>query len=301
MTLPSSPVLSKVAVVVLNYRGKNCLKDCLASLENLDFLEKEIIVVDNASRDGSLEEAERLFPHFVFVRHEENVGFAKGMNAGIRRALANGADYVWLFNNDAEADEKSLKFLVNVAEKNPQAGLLSPVVTGKDGKRTWFAEGRINPARMRTEHAPANPRKLSEECYESEYLSGCALLVRKEVIKKIGFLDEDFFLYYEDADYSLRARQAGFTLLVVPAARVRHNEQSTESYQKVYHLVYSGLVFFGKHATMVSRPYFWLYVTIRRIKNALDRLLGRPAAFLVSQAYKDYFDEYGAFFLPRLR
>lgn len=301
MAAPPSSIPPKVAVIVLNYRGKDCLSPCLASLAALSYPEKDVIVVDNASRDGSLEAAKALFPNFVFVRNDENVGFAKGMNVGIRLALSRGAKYVWLFNNDALAEKKSLGLLVSLAEKSPKAGLFSPIITETAGGKLWFAAGRINFFRMRTEHAPVAVKNLGRESYESAYLTGCALLIKKEVIKKIGFLDERFFLYYEDTDYSLRAQEAGFRAVVVPAARVSHGEQSAQSSQKVYHLVYSGLLFFGKHATFPQRLYLALYVTIRRIKNVLECLFSGTRGKLVHRAYKEYFHDHSALLLPRLR
>ncbi len=307
MVQPTSVSLPRVAIIVLNYRGRDCLIPCLDSLTALSYSERDIIVIDNASGDGSLEMAERLFPKLHFVSLRENVGFAGGMNQGIREALTRGADYydyVWLFNNDAIAEKESLTCLVKGAQENSQAGLLSPLILEKSGLRVWFAAARKNVFRMRAEHTRPLPSLLKQQSYESELLTGCALLLTKEVIKKVGLLDERFFLYYEDADYCMRARQAGLRLLVVPGARVLHSEESEKNNQKVYQLVLSGLLFFGKWATLHERLYLGPYVTIRRIKNATDRLLGRPKALLVAQAYKDFFHGkslISALFFPRIR
>src|SRR3989304_7306263 len=203
----------QVGIIVLNYNGRRCLLPCLQSLDQLEYPNKEIIVVDNNSTDGSLKEAQKKFPHFVFVRNKKNEGFAKGMNIGIKEALARGAKRCWIFNYDAEAHPQTLDKLISAAQENPRAGLLSPIIYETNNNNLWFAKGRIDFLRMRTLHIHPTSEELNAKTYKSEFLTGCALLIKKELIEKIGFLDERFFLYYEDADYSLLAIQAGFDCL----------------------------------------------------------------------------------------
>lgn len=279
----------KVAIIVLNYNGSGQLLPCLESLSGLTYPEKEVIVVDNASQDGSWEEAKLRFPEHVFIRNGKNLGFAGGMNVGIRATLPRGAEWVWLFNNDATAEQDSLSLLMETAKRFPDTGLLSPLILDPETENIWFARGRVNWWRMRTEHEAVSQPLLKEPFYPSEILTGCALLIRKEVIGRIGLLDERFFLYYEDADYSLRASKSGFENVVVPGARVFHGEQSRLNPDKVYHLVLSGLRFFAMHTPWYRRPYMAIYATIRRLKNRLDIGFRRDGAALkVRQAYADY-------------
>lgn len=281
----------KVGIIVLNYNGKHCLSSCLQSLDRLEYPEKEIIVVDNNSTDDSFTAAEKKFPHFTFVRNEKNDGFARGMNVGMRLALSRGARWCWIFNYDAVADQRALSALVLAAQENPRAGLLSPVIYEPDSDHLWFAKGKIDYSRMRTLHIPPAKKELASKTYPSEFLTGCALLIKKELIDAIGFLDERFFLYYEDADYSLRASRAGFACLVVPGAKVSHSEESKARPEKTYFLVYSGLLFFEKWASLYMRPYLAAYVTIRRVKNIFDRICGRAgAAQETHRAYRDYYE-----------
>lgn len=275
----------QVAIIVLNYNGQDCLLPCLKSLNDLTYQEKMIIVVDNDSQDDSFEQAQKTFPNFVYLKNDQNKGFSGGMNTGIRYALDQGVTWVWLFNYDALAEKEALATLLSGAEGRGSGQLLSPVVVDEKGRK-WFSGGRINYLRMRAEHIASKEEKTP---YKSEYLSGCALLIHREVFEKIGFLDEDFFLYYEDADFSLRARKAGFSCLVVPKSQVIHSEQSNFNQNKVYHLVLSGLLFFEKHTPWQLRPYIFGYVTIRRVKNRIDVWLGREAASMVQKAYATYF------------
>lgn len=280
----------KIGIIVLNYNGERCLLPCLKSLDQLEYSPKEIIVVDNNSTDGSLEEAEKEFPHFVFVRNSKNQGFAKGMNIGMKEALARGAEWCWLFNYDALSHSQTLDKLISVTQENLRAGLLSPMIYETDSDKIWFAKGRIDFWRMRTVHTRPTKQELAAKTYKSEFLTGCALLIKKELIEKIGFLDESFFLYYEDADYSLRAAQVGFDCLVVREAKVLHKEESKFNPRKIYFLVYSGLIFFNKWAPFYLKPYLFVYVTMRRVKNFWDRLANKndAAAQEVYLAYRDY-------------
>jgi len=274
-----------VAIIILNYNGKDFLSRALQSLVSLEYEMKEILVVDNHSQDDSFERAKREFPQGIFLRNSANLGFAAGMNVGIREAKRLGAEYVWLFNNDAEADPGSLSRLVDFCEENPEAGAASPVIADYQGK-DWFASGEISYFRMRAIHG----RKKSETVpYESEYVSGCALFVRQSALEEAGLLDERYFLYYEDADLSLRIRQSGKRLFVVPTATVWHSEQSErERSGKTYHLVYSALLFFHDHTPISLRPWIRFYEFLRRMKNHIDRFLHRPKAAIVYQAYQDY-------------
>lgn len=283
--------MPKVAIIVLNYNGRDCLPGCLSSLGSLSYPDKEIIVVDNGSSDDSFTTAKKDFPDCSFIENGKNLGFAAGMNRGIRSALERGADFVWLFNYDAQAAPDSLSLLIDTASSHQEAGLLSPAITDQHGK-AWFAKGQIDFLRMRAIHIRPEPRELAAGAYPSRFLTGCALLIRRDVFEKIGFLDERFFLYYEDADFCLRAANAGFGCLIVPGARVKHTEISSENPEKTYHLVYSGLIFSKQHAPRILKPWLAGYATIRRLKNRFDRLLGREDADAVCRAFKD-FDRYG--------
>jgi GT2 family glycosyltransferase len=250
-----------------------------------------VVVVDNASSDHSLEQAQEHFPHYTFIHNEINKGFAGGMNTGMRFALNQGAELLWLFNNDATALPETLTTLVEVARTSPVLGLLSPRIFNRQTEAIWFAKGRIDAFRMRAIHQTPSFKEGQKSWYDSDFVTGCALLIRRKVVESIGFLDERFFLYYEDADYSLRAQKNGFRVGVVPQARVYHSEQSQANPQKLYYLVLSGLLFFEKHASVWQKPYFLIYGTIRRIKNMFDRMRGRAGAQTVYRAYQEFYHD----------
>lgn len=277
----------KVFIVILNWNGKEVLADCLRSVFSLKGVPFEVVVVDNASRDGSLEAARSSFGRAHFIVSETNVGFAAGMNLGIKYALSRGAGYVWILNNDTVCGRESLRELLLAAEKEPTCAIVSPIILTSSGK-AWFLAGKIDFFRMKAYHTDPPVSTRDNEPYESRYLSGCALFFSAKTIKKIGFFDEKYFLYYEDADLSMRAKKAGCRLLVVPKSVIVHSEQSGGNPEKSYWLVRSGLRFFALHTPALLRPWMTLYILLRKVKNGMDKGKRKKEAFLVSRAYEDY-------------
>lgn len=279
--------MPKVFVIILNYNGKKTLTDCLKSVFQMNYPDFEVVVVDNNSKDGSVEEAKSLFSRAHFIINEANLGFAAGNNVAIRFALEKGADYVWLINNDASVEKNTLSALIEEGEKKNSIGILSPLILHSETKNIWFGKGVIDWKQMKTLHV--SPPTLLQP-YASEYICGCAMLIKKEVFKKIGLLDEKYFLYYEDADFSVRALKAGFELQIIPSVQVFHHEASSENPNKLYWLVLSGLQFFHTQSPAYIKPWIVFYTLLRRLKNKVDILI-KPSeeAQEVSRAYFDYF------------
>ena len=278
----------KVFIVILNYNGRDVIKKCLTSVFKIDYPDFEVVIVDNNSSDGSFEMAKSTFSKASFIRNEENLGFSAGNNIGIRFALERMADYVLLLNNDTEVEAEFLKKLVEEGEKNEAIGVLSPVIFFENKQDVWFSGGKINWLKMKTAHEQ-NIKK--DEVYKTKYVTGCAMLIKAGVFKKIGLFDENFFLYWEDADFCLRARKAGFKSLIVSASWVYHAEKSEKSNKnKIYWLVFSGLLFFKKNTPFFLRLWISCYVFFRKIKNRADilRKKDKEISQMVQKAYQDF-------------
>lgn len=256
----------KVFIVLLNHNGKEWLKDSIADLYKIDYPNFEIVVVDNNSTDGSLEGARLAFPRVSYIKNEENIGYAAGNNVAIRYAMEKQADYILLLGVDAKANAYFLKKLVAVGESSEYIGLVSPLIYFKDTTRVWFSGGKINWFAMRTtlEH-----KDLKKTTKETQFLSSCAMLVKKEVFKKIGLLDEDYFLYLENVDFSFRARRAGYEAVVTPDSTISYWEKEENNKNKTYWLIISGLIFFRKNTPVYFQPWIKLYLSARKIKNWL--------------------------------
>lgn len=280
----------KVFIIILNYNGQDCLKRCLTSVFKIDYPNFEVILLDNASEDGSLEMAKKDFSRAIFIRNNINLGFAGGVNVGIRFALEREADYVLLLNYDTLVETNFLTKIIEAGESMPSVGILSSLVMNAYNKEIWFAGGKINWLKMKTEHFLV---AKDGKPYEVNFLSGCAMAIKASVFLKIGLFDEDYFLYWEDADFGFRAQKAGFKLVLTPESWVYHFEKSEEQKpRKIYWLVLSGMLFFKKNSTFWSKPYFCLYNYLRRLKNKLkikkspeDRILQA-----VNQAFQDFSD-----------
>ena len=219
------PNRPRLFTVVLNWNGMEDLVECLCSVKE-SIYKTEIIVVDNGSTDGSVSVVTKQFPEIAIFETGCNLGFGAN-NLGISQALKSGADYVLLLNNDTWVDPQCFDRLVQVAEDYPQAGILSPRICYYwNPELIWYDGGNLEKVNGFWEHKHIHGESLvnsvGEENREVDYICGCAMLIRRKVIEKIGGLDSRFFMYWEDSDYSFRARRAGFRLIHVPSARVLH-------------------------------------------------------------------------------
>ena len=213
-----------VYVIVLNWNNYPYTLGCLASLEKLDYPNYHIIVVDNGSTDDSVRRIRNAYPSVTLLKIEGNVGFAGGNNVGIRYALEQGADYVWLLNNDTRVDPNALTAMVSVAERDPKAGAVGAVLYYMDEPervQAWGG-GRVSLWWGISRHftAPVPVERI-------HYITGASLLIRREALEEVGLLDEGFFMYWEDADFGFRLRKAGWKIAVASSARVWHKESAS--------------------------------------------------------------------------
>jgi GT2 family glycosyltransferase len=213
-----------VAIIVLNWNGKGDTIECLESLRKVTYPNFNVLLVDNASTDGSVELFKRDHPDIELLVNEKNLGFAGGNNVGIRRALEEGADYLLLLNNDTVVCPDFLGGLVDIAEGDPRVGIVGPKICFySDPEKVWSAGGSIN---MFTGRIGNDGEGLAQKdlkgTKEVDYVSGCALLVKSGVVERIGPMDERYFLYFEETDWNLRARRLGYACVVDNDVRILH-------------------------------------------------------------------------------
>ncbi len=212
-------------VVVLNWNGKEDLLECFGSLRSATY-SIQVILVDNGSKDSSVTEVRARFPEVSIIVNKTNVGFS-GNNVGMEEALRRGADYVLLLNNDTWVEPHCFQELIRAAEENPEIGILSPrICYYSNPELIWYDGGKLDNVNGFLRHSHINSDRLTgsvdDRPMQLDYVCGCAMLIRRQVIEQIGVLDQRFFMYWEDVDYSLRAKNSGFGLLQVPSARVLH-------------------------------------------------------------------------------
>jgi len=214
-----------VCVVLVNWNGWRDTLQCLESCERLAYPHFEVIVVDNGSTDDSVARLRSRFPDLRLIETGANLGFAGGNNAGMYAALGMGAAYVWLLNNDTVIDPASLGALVDAVRADATVGLAASKIYYQDKPDTlWYAGGYLSPLWGWSRHRGAD--EPDEGQYDAltvvEFATGCSLLARAGAVTSIGPMDESYFLYWEDIDWSARARRAGWRVVYVPGSRVWH-------------------------------------------------------------------------------
>lgn len=216
----------KVSIVILQYNNSVDTIRCLYSVFNAQYhnLEAvEIIVVDNASEPEHLQNIRDYMKSqpsqykVAFLKNSFNLGYSGGNNTGIKYALENGAEYVFILNNDATIEKDTLENLIRAGESDFQIGILSPQII--EGDQTTYG-GEVNWLKAELKHIK-DPKK------DPGYIPGTAMLVRRNVFEKIGLFDTRYFLYFEDADYSMRAKKAGYKLAVIPRSTISHKTSTT--------------------------------------------------------------------------
>ncbi|MCL4397664.1 glycosyltransferase family 2 protein [Patescibacteria group bacterium] len=230
--------MTKISVVVLHVKNAAMTGECLASLEKLKVrdIDLSLIIVDNASEDDFSGYKSKW--DFIFIKNEKNLGYAGGNNVGIKRALEDGAEYVWILNNDTVVDPHCLQELVIAAQRHPSGGIFGAKIyfapgyefhkekykKSELGKVLWWAGGEIDWNNVMTKHRGVDEVDINQYAQEEKTgaVTGTAMLVTREVFEKIGLLDEKYFLYFEESDFCLRALRAGFELWYVPTAVVWH-------------------------------------------------------------------------------
>lgn len=214
----------RISVLVLNWNGYEDTAACLHSLARSDYANQEILVVDNGSTDGSGERLQREFPGCRFHFTGENRGYAGGNNAGFEAALESGADYVLVLNNDTLVEADAVRRLMEVADVEDAGIVSAKIYYESERSRFWFAGGRID-----IDAGTAINEGLNEKDHGQfnkirpiDFASGCAMLVRRDVIEAVKGFDERYFLYFEEVDFCIRARAAGFRIVFAPGAVVWH-------------------------------------------------------------------------------
>ena len=256
----------KVVIVVLNWNGKHVTVECLESLVEVDYSNYEILLVDNGSTDGSQECFRARYPEITLLDNGVNLGFAEGNNVGIRWAIDRNADYILLLNNDTVVHEKFLAELVRVAERDSNIGFVGPKIYYYDchGRRDViaFAGGHINLwiGKALNIGEREKDRVQYDDIKEVDYVQGACLLVKREVVQRIGLLDSTLFAYWEETDWCVRGHRAGYKSVFVPKAKVWHKvAASSGGVRRRYYLTRNLFWFMKKHAAGKQYLSFLVY------------------------------------------
>jgi len=245
----------KVFIIILNWNGLEDTDACLESLRKLTYPNFEIVLVDNGSVKDEGTILKEKYPEIHLIKNHQNVGFCGGNNIGAKYALKHGAKYLLFLNNDTIVNPEFLEKLIEFGEKNPKVGILGPLIYyWQEPDEIYSCGGYFNIwfcfARDYHFIPKFNKKNIG-------FISGCAFLIKREVIKKIGLWDESFFTYWDEVDFCQRAKRAGIEIACVPEAVIYHKVARTNIYlskRYIYYMTRNNLLLAKKHAKWYHWP-----------------------------------------------
>ena len=265
----------KVGIVILNWNNAQDTIECLSSLLNQQYDNYFVVVVDNGSTDNSKDRISQAYPNIEILPLDTNTGYAVGNNKGISRAIELGAEFVFILNNDTIVSPSCLQELISVAKTSNKKSMVGPkmyftnpsdFLYSKGSLVLWKQAKTIHRGMFQQETLPVadeNPEKV-------DFISGCGVLVSKQLIEKTGGFDEDFFLNFEDTEWGIRAQRFGYEVWYIPKAVIWHKVSSTlgiASPANTYYMTRNSLRFFWMNSTGVLRWYSVFKIILETIKT----------------------------------
>lgn len=240
----------KILALIVTYNSQDDIEKCLNSLLK-STASIDLLIIDNNSSDSTVEIVKK-YKQVKLIETKRNLGYAGGNNVGLDYGLSSGYKYIFLANPDLTIEPGTIESLVSEAERSSKAALLSPLVTNaRKGGEVWYAGSNIDWKTGLTPHASIGlkPVEISRKPFITDRACGAAMLIRVGALSKVGLLPEEYFLYYEEADWSQVFVRAGYQVLVVPEAVAHHNVSAStgeESPLVWYYMVRNRLYFVKK-------------------------------------------------------
>lgn len=283
--------IAPVSVIVVNWKTPDLTCKALAALYNSTVSPAQVIMVDNASGDDSVHRVRAQFPEVVILENTENVGFAKANNWAITTVV--NQPYIWLLNSDTETAPESLAQLVDYIQKNPRVAAVGPQLVYPT--RAWQSVGGFFPGplnvlyyllpftwffpvtwRQKLKGIALFPQPIPESGFDLDYVTGAAVLLRHEALKKVGLLAEDYFMYFEETDLCWRLQHAGWQCQVIPTEPVMHvyggSYKTKFDARRLRQMLISLELFVKKY---YRGPRRWLIIMEVRLLGPLSLLLKR--------------------------
>lgn len=261
-----------VVIIVLNWNGLKDTLACLSSVYGSNYKRISVLIIDNNSKDDELLAIKKNFPQVNSFQNQQNLGFTGGCNLGIEYALKEGADYVLLLNNDAKLLPDTLQHLIKKMQEDHSIGMISPVICDNRFEKIINCGGTIDFDTLERKSANTIEEylKMEEKSPNNIYLHGTCLMIRTETIKQVGLLDNTFFAYHEDIDYSIRVLKSGWRNSVDINSFLAHGEKDAKR----------------------SRPYYFYMARNEcylRIKHSLPEHRSRNLRIYMSRTFRKAF------------
>jgi len=284
-------MLPKVTIIVLNWNGYQDTIECVVSLKDIEYDNYEVLIVDNGSTNDSVEILQERFPEITLIRNKENLGFCEGNNVGIRYALKNNSDYLFVLNNDTVVDRHVLEYLVKFAESNSYMCIYAPKIYFYDRPTVINSCGTtLNWLKLRPYIGECGKEDNGEftEIVEKDIFPGAALFMKKDVIEKIGMFESGLFIFHEDTDLCLRSKKAGCKNLLVPQAIVYHKTQMSmgkHHFLTNYYSTRNFLYVTRKHASLLNQFLVYLGTCMFGVKYFMKYILGNSEEKKIARGY----------------
>jgi len=248
-----------VFTIILNYNNYTDTIDTIESVLSSEYDVNSILLIENSSDKTIIRKIRTRFPDLAIIENEKNLGYAGGNNIGIQKAIASGADYIFLLNNDVTLEKDVLKKCVSAMEKSPGCAACQPIIVSfENEERIWSAGTQLyfGYPRLFLKGTKLQKNGIKTSPFG---LVGCAILFRSSALQQIGFFDESLFLLHEETDWCIRAKQMNFSLLIISNAIVYHKISTTIGmFSKIY------LYYIGRNWLLVGKKNFsffrYLYV-----------------------------------------
>lgn len=273
-------MLDQLYPIIVNWNLKDDTTACVDSLLTAGIPLERIILVDNASTDGSIVEISKRFGEkLCLIANLENLGYASGLNIGIQHARKIGAEWVFLLNNDTVVATDLFQELEKAAESNPTISIISPQIRyHQDPTRIWSLGDRLIPGTLLTRSLGANQidRGQFSPVVAVDFITGCAMLIRMDVFETAGLFPTGYFMYAEEVDFLWRARKDGFRPVVATRALIWHKvsaSTASEPSQRQYWRIFNQVRFYRKYATPFQKPGLFMFTLIRSIMLTIQQLI----------------------------
>jgi len=273
----------KVSIVIVNYKGFEDTIGCLESISGLDYPNFNVIVVENNSPNESFKELKNYIEKnqkfsIKLIKSKENLGFAGGCNLSIKEARKLNTDYFLLLNPDTKVEPDFLKKLIEVVVKpeiiaNKKLGFLGPRIFYENKETTYSNGGLLNKFLTRgilKDHGKNKKELKEKKPFVTDYVTGTALLVSKEVVTDIGLMREDYFLYYEEADWAIRAKKRGYSHFIIPDSIIYHKGYHSTTYLSfnyIYYLIRNGYYLAWWNGNILQKVFVIFYSLYKFIKQ----------------------------------
>lgn len=291
-----------IYIILVNYKSYKDTIECIESLRSVNYDNFKVVIIENGSNDESYEIIKKKCRDEIIIKSENNLGFAGGNNLGIEIAMRDGAEYILLLNNDTTVEPDFLTHLKEAFNYGKNVGIVGCKINYYKNKNIInYGGGEIVWNKFTTVFFDTDKVDTNDDLIkEITFISGCAMMISRSAIEKIGMLDDSYFMYYEDTDYCARATQSGFKLLYQPKSKIYHKISSSSGGDLSPFVLYWSTKNrqkfrkkFAKNVSILNRIYFDIFNLISRITRVIIYLLKgeKEKSKSILKGYLDGFKE----------